>query len=296
MVKKLLVLVGQAIPFWFLVFQSQTIRAQTPADFGKEWRFAQYLSDKDAFPEAIYVLEQLEPLIQTAAQKDSLVYLRGWLAYTTKELTVAHQKLLSVSVSSPFYARSRYFGAYCLVFAGNRDSARVVMETLPIPNSTFRELRALQLAGVALLQRRYEDFDQHRQAFRYTSYALVNEQNRFNKYDSTLRAEKHRSPFVAGLYSAILPGLGKVYAGKPKQGIAAFLPILSLGLLTYEGLRKDGPRSTRFIGFGSLFTLFYVGNIWGSVLSVKVKRNEFKREYDNKILFDMHIPVRSLLN
>ncbi len=281
---------------WFLMSQSQPVYAQTPASFGKEWRFAQYLSDKDTVEEAIYVLDQLGPMAQNTAQKDSLLYLQGWLAYTTKELTVAHQKLLSVSIGSPFYARSRYFGAYCLAFAGNRDSARVVMQTLPTPDSTFRELRALQLAGVALLQRRYNEYDQHRNEFRYTSYALVNEQKRFNTYDSTLRAEKHRSPFVAGLYSTVLPGLGKVYAGKSKQGIAAFLPILSLGLLTYEGLRKDGPRSARFIGFGSLFTLFYLGNIWGSVLSVKVKRNEFKREYDNKILFDMHIPMRSLLN
>lgn len=287
---------GLTIQYCLLLGQSQPVYAQKPTSFGKEWRFAQYLSDKDAFEEAVYVLEQLEPMAQTKAQNDSLTYLRGWLAYTTKELAVAHQKLLSVSINSPFYTRSRYFGAYCLAFAGNQDSARVVMQTLPTPDSTFHELKALQLAGVALLQRRYDEYDQHRKAFRYTSYALVNEQRRFNKYDSTLRGEKHRSPFVAGLYSAVLPGLGKVYAGKSKQGIAAFLPILSLGLLTYEGLRKDGPRSARFIGFGSLFTLFYVGNIWGSILSVKVKRNEFKREYDNKILFDMHIPVRSLLN
>lgn len=282
---------------WWLVVGCSMSRAQSAGEtsFGREWRFAQYLADKEANTEAIYVLDQLGPMARTPAQQDSVAYFRGWLAYATKDLTIAHQQLLSVSPRSTFYTRSRYFGAYCLAFVGNRDSARVVMQTLPAPDSTLRELRAIQLAGVALLQRRYDEYAQHRKAFTYTSYAMANEQRRFDRYDSTLRAEKRRSPFVAGLYSAVLPGLGKVYAGKPKQGIAAFLPILSLGLLTYEGLRKDGPRSARFIGFGSLFTLFYVGNIWGSVLSVKVRRNEFKREYDNKILFDMHIPVRSLL-
>jgi hypothetical protein len=280
---------------WWLVINGAW--AQTPVTtFGREWRFAQYLADKEATTEAVHVLDQLGPLAQTPAQQDSLAYFRGWLAYSTKELTVAHQKLLSVSPTSPFYTRSRYFGAYCLAFAGNRDSARVVMQTLPAPDSTLRELKALQLAGVALLQRRFADYDQQRQAFTYTSYALVNEQKRFNRYDSTLRAEKRRSPVVAGALSAVVPGLGKIYAGKSKQGIAAFLPILSLAALTYEGLRKDGPRSARFIGFGSVFALFYVGNIWGSVLSVKIRRNEFKREYDNKILFDMHIPMRNLLN
>lgn len=284
-----------AYSFWFLVFLSGQCLGQKSALFGREWAFAQYLTEREAHAEAVHMLDQLGPLTQTPAQHDSLNYLRGWVAYTTKELTVAHQKLLSVSVTSPFYTRSRYFGAYCLTFVGNRDSARVAIQTLPAPDSTLRELRALQLAGVALLQRRFDQYAEQRMQFRYTSYAMANEQRRFDRYDSTLRAEKRRSPLVAGVLSAVVPGLGKAYAGKPKQGLAAFLPILSMAALTYEGLRKDGPRSARFIGFGSLFTLFYVGNIWGSVLSVKVRRNEFKREYDNKILFDMHIPVRSML-
>ncbi|MEO6916521.1 MAG: hypothetical protein ABI151_13580, partial [Chitinophagaceae bacterium] len=100
----------------------------------------------------------------------------------------------------------------------------------------------------------------------------------------------------AGVYSAILPGAGKFYAGKKKQGIAAFLPILSLGVVTYESYRKSGIKSARTLAFGSLFSLFYVGNIWGSVLSVKIKEKEFYREYDNKILFDLHIPLRNLYN
>ncbi|TAE25134.1 MAG: hypothetical protein EAZ91_19615 [Cytophagales bacterium] len=284
-----------AYSFWFLVFLSGQCLGQKSALFGREWAFAQYLTEREAHAEAVHMLDQLGPLTRTPAQHDSLNYLRGWVAYTTKELTVAHQKLLSVSATSPFYTRSRYFGAYCLAFVGNRDSARVVMQTLPAPDSTLHELRALQLAGAALLQRRFDEYAEQRTQFRYTSYAMANEQRRFDRYDSTLRAEKRRSPLVAGVLSAVVPGLGKAYAGKPKQGLAAFLPILSMAALTYEGLRKDGPRSARFIGFGSLFTLFYVGNIWGSVLSVKVRRNEFKREYDNKILFDMHIPVRSML-
>jgi hypothetical protein len=93
-----------------------------------------------------------------------------------------------------------------------------------------------------------------------------------------------------------VPGLGKIYSGKKKQGIAAFLPVMSLALLTYEAYRMDGVKSARFIGFGALFGVFYIGNIWGSTLSVKIKQNEFNREYDNKILFDMHIPLRNLFN
>jgi hypothetical protein len=61
-------------------------------------------------------------------------------------------------------------------------------------------------------------------------------------------------------------------------------------------LRKDGVSSPRFIIYGSLFSLFYIGNIWGSALSVKIKRQEFNEKIDEQILFDMHIPLRTLFN
>ncbi|GAB3036519.1 hypothetical protein [Spirosoma pulveris] len=265
-------------------------------NFSREWQFARYLSEKEANDEAAFVLQTFDKQRLTASQRDSLAYLTGWLAYTAKSLDEASSHLLSVSPASPFYVKSRYFGAYCLAFQNRRDSAGAIMQKLPATDSTLIELKAFEQAGVALLQRRYSCYDTLRQQFSYSSYALSAEETRLDAYRKGLAAQKRRSPALAGLLSAILPGSGKVYAGKPKQGIAAFLPLLTLGLLTWEGYRKDGPASVRFLGFGSLFTVFYIGNIWGSTLAVKVRRDEFNRGYDNKILFDMHIPLRNLLN
>ncbi|OIN56163.1 tetratricopeptide repeat protein [Arsenicibacter rosenii] len=279
-----------------LSIAGSSIWAQTRPDFTQEWRFAQYLSDKDAFDEAAYVLGNIKPDGLTPAQLDSLLFFRGWIAYSTKSLDEASRQLLQVSPTSAFYLKSQYFGAYCLAFQGQRQQAADILQKAPATDSSLHELKALQLGGIALLQRQYEQYDRQRQAFSYGSYAMANEEKRMDDYRKQLQSARRRSPVVAGLYSALVPGLGKVYAGKTKQGIASFLPVLTLGLLTYEGLRKDGPLSARFIGFGSLFTVFYVGNIWGSVLSVNIKRSEFNRVYDNKILFDMHIPIRNLLN
>ncbi len=66
--------------------------------------------------------------------------------------------------------------------------------------------------------------------------------------------------------------------------------------LAYEAYRKAGAGSARFIAFGSLFSVFYIANIWGSVLAVKIKQKEYYRAYDNQILFDLHIPLRNLYN
>jgi hypothetical protein len=276
-------------------FAAPRLQAQQ-FDFSRELRFAQYLLDKDAGREAIHVLEQVDTAQLSRASKDSLFYLLGWATYSGKELDKAIGWLLRVSPGSPQYRKSRFFAAYCQAFQGRRDSAVAELKELPLPDSVQNELRSLQLAGIALLKRDYPDWLVLRNQFTYSSYIFTKEERRMGHYYDMLSGFRRRSPLLAGLYSAVIPGLGKFYAGKKKQGIAAFLPILSLAALTYEAYRKDGVKSARFIGFGTLFSVFYIGNIWGSTLAVRIRRNEFNREYDNKILFDMHIPLRNFFN
>ncbi|MBN8854934.1 MAG: hypothetical protein BGO55_19475 [Sphingobacteriales bacterium 50-39] len=271
------------------------VRAQQ-FEFSKELRFAQYLQDKEAVPEAIRVLELVDTTALSRAQKDSLFYMLGWAAYSTRQLDRSIGSFLKVSVDFSKYDKSRFFAAYCQAFQGRVDSASDGLRQLVLPDSTLRELRSLQLAGIALLKRDYSAFLPQQQQFTYSSYIFEKEERRMQLYYDKLKAFKHKSPALAGIYSALVPGLGKWYAGKKKQGIAAFLPVISLAALTYEAYRKDGVKSARFIGFGTLFTIFYIGDIWGSTLSVKIRRNEFYKEYDTKILFDMHIPLRNFFN
>ena len=51
-----------------------------------------------------------------------------------------------------------------------------------------------------------------------------------------------------------------------------------------------------FILSSALATIFYAGNIWGSAVSVKRIQAEKKYEMDQRILFDMHIPLRNAYN
>jgi len=271
------------------------LRAQS-FEFSRELRFAQYLLDKDASPEAIYVLDRIDTTVLSRSQKDSLFYMLGWAAYSVRQLDRSIGSLLRVSPGSQQYDKSRFFSAWCQAFQGRPDSALRGLQQLPLSDTMQLELRSLQLAGIALLKRDYQAFSLQQQQFTYSSYILSKEERRMQTYYDKLRGFKHRSPVLAGVYSALVPGLGKWYAGKKKQGIAAFLPVIGLAALTYEAYRKDGVKSARFIGFGTLFTIFYVGDIWGSTLAVKIRRNEFNKEYDNKILFDMHIPLRNFFN
>ena len=87
-----------------------------------------------------------------------------------------------------------------------------------------------------------------------------------------------------------------MYAGKVGQGIAGLLSTSLFGLQAYEAYRKDGLNSARFIIFGGLFSAFYVANIWGSVFTVKLRRDEFNNAVNKAILVDLHIPLRTIFN
>jgi len=67
-----------------------------------------------------------------------------------------------------------------------------------------------------------------------------------------------------------------------------------LGAITYENYRKEGFRNYKTITFGSLLTVFYAANIYGSVYSVKIYREEFNQQLHHAVLFNMHIPIRTV--
>lgn len=275
---------------------AQLSKAQS-GSFENEWRFGKYLLDKSQYADAIKVLSRMDQALATPLQKDSLHYLIGWAAYQSKKLELAATSLLKVSPdATALYNKSLSFGAYSLAFLNFKDSAAVIFNKIVPAEPIEQELIQFELAGLALLNKDFEQYDQLRKYFKQESYIMQQEEKRFERYRDELANTNTKSPFLAGLYSAVLPGAGKWYAGKRKQGVAAFLPIVSLAAITLEAYKKGGIKDARFITFGSLFSLFYVGNIWGSVFSVKIKQKEFNKAYEHKILFDMHIPLRNFYN
>src|SRR5437016_9788643 len=94
------------IVFWLLTAAPFTgLRAQQ-FEFSKELRFAQYLQDKEAVPEAIRVLEQVDTTALSRAQKDSLFYMLGWAAYSTRQLDRSIGSFLKVSADFSKYDKS----------------------------------------------------------------------------------------------------------------------------------------------------------------------------------------------
>lgn len=101
----------------------------------------------------------------------------------------------------------------------------------------------------------------------------------------------NRSPLLAGALSAVIPGAGKIYAGDLHSGVSTFLVVGALGAMTAESWVKLGIKDWRTISLASIFSLFYIGNIYGSYLSVSIIQNTMSDAHKATLLFDIRIPL-----
>ncbi len=257
--------------------------------------FLHYLLETQQFGDAIFLAKQHR---NKTGLNFSPEYYAGFAYYNIRQLDSAAFYLGLVPESSNFYLKSRFFQGLSLAYLNNIHQSQGVFEQVRIPSSDslLQELQTFELSALALLKKDYTAFDKLSQQYTYQYYPFSKQELNLLKYREDLLKIKRKSPLAAGLLSAVVPGSGKVYAGQLGQGVAIFLQNTIFALQAYEGYRKDGPQSARFLIYGGLFSIFYISNVWGSVLSVKVRRQEMYDQINNQILFDMHIPLRTLFN
>ena len=122
--------------------------------------------------------------------------------------------------------------------------------------------------------------------------ALPPESEMLSRFDDTDRKKiiefyswkqepPYKSSTKAAIMSAIIPGLGKVYAGEIGDGITAFL---FTGLFTYLAVDKfEKDQNTSAWLFTALAAFFYGGNIYGSAAAVQNYNASIKFNFDNEV-------------
>jgi tetratricopeptide (TPR) repeat protein len=83
-----------------------------------------------------------------------------------------------------------------------------------------------------------------------------------------------KNKFVSGMFSAVIPGSGKFYCKRPMDGVNSFIIVGITGWQAYEGFDEDGIHSVKGWIFGVLGGLFYLGNIYGSVVAADIYNEE----------------------
>jgi len=83
-----------------------------------------------------------------------------------------------------------------------------------------------------------------------------------------------KNPFLSGMFSAVIPGAGKFYCNRPADGFHSLVTVGITGWQSYEGFKADGIHSVKGWIFGVVGGLFYLGNIYGSVVAADIYNEE----------------------
>ena len=274
-----------AILFMILVLGTTHAAAQTEWA-SKDFDFVEYLIDNGLKKDAKALLFR-----DVYVPSDTLTYLRAWSAYNLKELEPALELFKAVPSGSAFAEKSLFYSAAVSAHLGDFLEPVSLLEAY---GGEYQEVRNLQLAGLALLRDDPEAFREASQHFSYSDFALQQPEKELSAIYSQRYEEKAKSPWLAAAASAVVPGLGKVYAGNVGEGVAAFLITGVLGAITAEHWIKDGPGDWKTIVPGAVCAVFYIGNIYGSYVSVSIQQTKVRDAQTTAVLYNIHIPLRSV--
>lgn len=256
---------------------------------GCDLKFIDHLINSGNFKEALFLLNSSGCSLNT--KNDSINFFKGMALYSLNMLDSSSASLTKVTTASSFYPRSHFLAAYNYTYTGNYNKAIKTLEITETIDEKMISLRNFQIAGINLLQGKIPLFSEWLNKSDTIYPDIAKSSSKLLEISAEMTNHKDKSPFVAGLMSGIIPGSGKLYAGKKGEAVSAFLTTVGLGLVTWESYRKTGLNSFRTIAFGTIFAVSYTANIYGSVISVRIIENEYKENVKNTILFNLHLSL-----
>jgi hypothetical protein len=259
-----------------------------------DFRFINYLINTKQYNEAIFLLKSTQEVgIGSMKVNDSINFLLGRVYYQMKELENSVGAFQLVSESFDSYGKIQLLTAYELSHSKNYNKSIEMLNSFGTNDTIAMNYKYFQLASNYLLQRKMPEYEYFIGQVDSELSVLSSEYQQIKEIGQQVKEFNNKSAWVAGLMSAVVPGSGKIYAGKLGEGVTSLLGIGLLSVLTYENYKNTGMYNYKTIGFGALTALFYSANIYGSVYSVKVYRQEFNKSVDHAILFNLHIPLRN---
>jgi hypothetical protein len=261
--------------------------AQIPYNYS----FAEYLVGQKLNIEAkTYLQSQLDSCVNLN-QKDSILHQLINIYFSEKNIDSSisyYSQLNKLDIKDEFQL------SFCLIYNKQNEAAKRTLSKIDISNGSIADLKTYFYASVFLLERNYKEYDSCINQIRNKESYLINTPIQNLNIDfARAKKIKYKSPLIAGTLSAILPGLGKVYSQKYFEGLSGFLQNLVLGAIAYENYQMNGLNSARFYTFGSIFGLFYIGNIWGSSLAAARFDLNMNNNINDEIIKNMHLALRN---
>ena len=241
----------------FYVTHIQYTLAQDILNYTSSVEYCGYLINKNDFQKAESELDRIERVF---GQNDTLDYLRiiNYSNQPSNKTLFGHiRKRLLKSGTSDYL----YLLAIKICF--NKDSLLLVRQ-LTDSSSLSQDTKTIIKAYDYL--------------YHFDTTETLNLLNRTKPYYGSCESpesligkinnlKKKRSLNAVAL-SFLIPGLGKVYANQPKNGLLTLFTNGLFGYQAYRGFNQKGISSIYGWAFLSASTIFYFGNLYGSYAAV----------------------------
>lgn len=186
---------------------------------------------------------------------------------------------------------TRYeLGATYFLMEQYDTSVRFLKESQNLFQGGEYRWKAQILIGMnTLMQKRWERAVQHFDQFDLSGVASAVDHrvSIYKRYAEEGKALPSKSPLLAGFLSTVLPGSGRVYVGRLND---ALLTVFFLGILgwgTYDGFAENGVSSRKGWILGTLGSIFYLGNIYGSVVAAQTHNRRTEAAFLATIPFEI---------
>jgi hypothetical protein len=246
----------------FFISINQIIIAQDLRDFEHTQKFANYLFVSRQFPLASEEYERLVYFDST--NNNSKLRLIQSYRLSGKQ-DIALQRFNKYFRDSLLFMKKDFAEEYIKNLILEKENNKAIDFLKINTNLDYNWRQNYLLAGLLL----EKDWDK---AFNFALKNPVTD----NKKNADLhviafqsKQLKYKSPFVASLFSSIVPGTGKFYTKNWKDGL---ISMMLVGVNTWQacrGFNKSGKTSVYGWVFTGFAGSFYIGNVYGSYKSAK---------------------------
>jgi len=278
------------LALYFLFHGNCFLKAQIPNSDVKN--FSAYLIKNKKYNDALHLLKPYCHQTEFMQNKDSLSYLAAYCFLKLEQLDSAKEYFSPLLVSNDSALRENAFICYNQINLYLLDSITSVDAHA---NQRTKEINRIQSLSYLLLIHNYKAFKDkfdNEEKCRITELAAVEFDLLLGYYDLIHIRKKNK--FLAGFFSAVIPGSGKLYAGKKHEAFISFLPVALNGVQAAEGYYHQQLKSPHFYVFGAIGLVFYSSNIYGSARSATIRNEEQYEKIRLKIFSDLDSVIPKL--
>lgn len=178
---------------------------------------------------------------------------------------------------------ARYeLGATYFLMEQYDESIRFLKESQDLFQGEEYRWKSQMLIGMnKLMQKRWVSAFQHFNQFDLSGLPETagHHASIYKRYAEDGRELSSKNPLLAGFLSTVLPGSGRIYVGRPNDALLTVFLLGVLGWAAYDGFAENGVSSRKGWTFGTLGGIFYLGNVYGSVVAAQTHNRRMEAAF-----------------